>query len=353
MEKKIRIGILGLGIVGSKVFDLIQENKERAKKEYGIVLEIVCIMVRDRNKKRNVDTDEIWITNNINDVVKNLDIDICIECMGGVGTNKTKEAVIMALRNHKHVIMSSKKCLAMYGNEIVRAAKENNRQLRMEASVGGGIPICNTIMHMSQGESIKKIFGIVNATSNYILTSMYKYDKTYEEALKEAKENGLAENNPKEDVDGFDAAYKLCILLRLCMKLDVSIQDLQPASIKKLSAKDMKKANEDGKIIKPIFYAEMNDKEELECFVGPYAVSKENPLAFVNDNNNMIFVEGKCSGLRAFYGQGAGASPTASVIYDDLIDVILNENSCFDKQSGKIKTVRVDKIRHCESISFA
>ena len=322
MEKKIRIGILGLGTVGSKVVDLIQVNKERAKSEYGIELEITCIMVRDRDKKRNVDTKGIRITENIDDVVKNPDIDICIECMGGAGTEKTKNAVIMALRNRKHVIMSSKKCLALYGNEISRAAKENNRQLRIEASVGGGIPICSTIVHMSQGERIKKIFGIVNATSNYILTSMYKYDKTYEEALTQAKKNGLAENNPGEDVDGFDAVYKLCILVRLCMKLDVNIQDIQPASIKKLSVNDMKAAKEEGKIIKPIFYANLNEKEELECFVGPYAVSKENPLAFVNDNNNMIFVEGKYSGLRAFYGQGAGASPTASVIYDDLIDII-------------------------------
>ncbi len=321
MEKKIRIGILGLGTVGSKVVDLIQVNKERAKIEYGIELEIVGIMIRDRNKKRNVATKGIRLTENIDDIVKNPDIDICIECMGGVGTEQTKNAVIMALCNHKHVIMSSKKCLALYGKEIFLAAKENNRQLRIEASVGGGIPICSTIMHMSQGETIKKIFGIVNATSNYILTAMNN-DKTYEEALTQAKKNGLAENNPEEDVDGLDAAYKLCILVRLCMKLDVNINDIQPVSITKLSVNDMKAAKEEGKIIKPIFYANVNEKEEMECFVGPYAVSKENPLAFVNDNNNMIFVEGKYSGLRAFYGQGAGASPTASVIYDDLMDII-------------------------------
>ncbi|QEH70261.1 homoserine dehydrogenase [Cellulosilyticum sp. WCF-2] len=344
MMRKIKIGFLGLGVIGSKLLNIIQENKEKTKEAFGIEFEVVVIMVQDVLKKRDVNTEGIKMTTEANDVVKESDVDICIECMGGDGVEKTRETVLLALQNHKHVIMSSKKCLAMYGDEIIQMAQENGVQIRVEASVGGGIPICRSLMHMSKGETIIKLFGIVNATSNYILTSMSKNHASYEEALLGAKVNGYAENDSSEDVDGWDAAYKLCILSRLCMNLSIRYQELRPISLRNKNAVDIDKAEQEGKIVKQIIYAYKNNTGKLECYIGPYAIRKDSHLAMVSDNNNMIFIEGEYSGKRAFYGEGAGANATASVMYDDLMDVIFAEYKYRNAVTSHISNIDVLSI---------
>lgn len=344
MSKRIAIGFLGLGTIGAKVLELIQMNKERVKEQFDVELDVISIMVRDVNKKRGVSIDGIKLTTDIYEVVNNEDIDVCLECMGGAGTEITKEAVLCAMNNKKHVVMSSKKCLALYGEEIIAAANANNVQLRFEASAGGGIPICRTLMQLSKGEEIEKIYGIVNATSNYIMSAMETKNASYEEALRQAQINGYAENDPSEDVDGWDAAYKLCILLRLGMNVNVDCKELTPVSLRGFSKEQVEKAKEQGKSIKQIVYAQKGNDGKLECYIGPCKVDKENSLNIVTENNNMIFVKSSHSGTRAFYGEGAGSNPTGSVMFDDLIDVISGEYAFAEAELVASKNIALDQV---------
>ncbi|NLL77472.1 MAG: homoserine dehydrogenase [Clostridiales bacterium] len=316
MIKKIGVGLLGLGTVGEEVFKLIKGNHLFSNEKLEIEFEIYAIYVKDINKKRNVDVSGIHITSNYEEVVNNPDIHVCIECMGGAGADKTVEIIDAAIRKGKHIIMSSKKCLAYNMNHIIDMANYYNVQLRFEATVGGAIPICRTLMSMSSENKINRMYGVINATTNYVLSLMEKYNIDFDEALNIAKEKGITENDSSEDIDGWDAAYKMKILAGIGMKADINLDEISPVSVSSLV-----NLKNDNIRIKQIFYVEKSSDNKIMFYVGPAELEKNNVMYNVRENYNIVFVDSSYSGIRAYYGKGAGGKETASAMYEDLLDI--------------------------------
>lgn len=319
MVKQIKVSFLGLGVVGAQLMEYITKNQAEILKSYHVQLVIDKVFVRDITKKRNVDISKVTLTNQPYEALEGANI--VIECLGGNGTDLTRELVLAAIKDKKAVIMSSKKCLAMYGAEIVSEVQRNNTLFCYDASVGGGIPISRILMSMGRCEEIHKIYGIANATSNFILGEMKNKKISYEEALENAKQKGYAENNPDEDVEGYDSLYKSIILAGFGMNKWIEPNKINPSSIKSITKERLEDADKNLSVIKAVFSME-NNNGEIEIKVGPMQVKKDSILATVNENNNIIIIDGSESKERAFYGQGAGAKPTASAMFDDLISIL-------------------------------
>lgn len=322
MEKLMKIGFFGLGTVGTQLLSLILAAKEDIRQKYSINFEIGPILVRDITKTRTIDTTKLLLTTHAEDIINDESISVCIECMGGSGTEETRSILLKALAAKKHVILSSKKCVAKYSEEIFEAARKNHCQVRIEATVGGGIPIFRTLQSLAKGEEILSIYGILNATSNYILTLCNEKKLSYEEALKNAIEKGYAENDPAEDINGWDAAYKLNILMKTAMGIRCDADALVPESIASVNPEEILEATQRDEVIKPIAYIKKKEDGCFTYYIGPCCIKKDSLLAGTSWNNNIIFTEGSVSGIRAFYGQGAGSGPTASAMFDDLIDIL-------------------------------
>ncbi len=325
MVKKIGIGFIGLGTVGEQVLTLIRNNQFIEDESCNIKLEVYSAFVRDINKKRNVDVSSIYLTDNFEEVINDPNIQICFECMGGSGAEKTFEIVIAAIKKGKYIIMSSKKCLALYMDEIIENANYYNVQLRFEATVGGAIPICKALMNMSKDDYIYKMYGVINATTNSIISLMEESDIDLNSALKIAKEKGIAENDSSEDIDGWDAVYKMKILSRIGMNIEFKSEKLFPISIKTIHNSKIFKS-----CFRQIFYIEKHEDNKVFYYIGPIELESNNILSNVKDSFNMIFIDSRNSGLRAFYGRGAGGKETASVMFEDLLDIFKN-SYWFDK----------------------
>jgi homoserine dehydrogenase len=312
--KRIRLSFLGLGVVGSQLMEYVRGNLEKTGFGGAEIL-IDKVYVRDLSKKRGIDTSGLRLTCDPCEAIR--EADIVVECMGGGGAALTRELVLTAVRDRKPVIMSSKKCLALYGRELVQAVQESGTRLCYDATVGGGIPVSTVLASMGKCETTTRIYGICNATSNFILGQM-QGGGSYGSALRRAQELGYAENDPSEDVDGLDALYKAVILMGFGMGHWAACGSIVPASIRTLTDSNFREAEKTARIIKPVFSIERRGKD-FSCFVGPRPVPMDSILAPVKDNNNIIVIHGSESGDRAFYGQGAGAKPTASAMFDDLI----------------------------------
>lgn len=317
--KKIKVGLLGLGVVGAELANIINSNKESIRQKYGIEMELGKVYVRDLQKKRNTDISPSSLTSSAEEVL--MDSDIVCECMGGSGTEITKNYVIRCIESGKPVIMSSKKVIALYGKDILDLCLSQKSQIRFDATVGGGIPIAKVIKECFKGERITKAVGILNATSNYICSSMERKGYTFEQALQKAQELGYAENDPTEDIDGFDALYKVIVLSLFAMKSWVNIKEMSTKSFSTIDLIDMKYAQELGYKIKPLAIFEKKDSKFIYR-VGPCLIAENHIAANVINNFNIIVFEGSNSGKLGFYGQGAGSKPTASAMYDDLISVL-------------------------------
>lgn len=315
--RKVGIGFLGLGTVGEQVLALIKEKQFIDEEKLNIEFEIHSIFVRDINKKRNVDVTGIHMTSNYEEVINNPNIQVCFECMGGAGADKTIEIVTAAIKKGKHVIMSSKKCLAQNMNQILEAANYYNVQLRFEATVGGAIPICRSIMNMSKKNKIIRMFGIVNATTNYVISLMEQSDIDFNRALEIARGKGITENDSSEDIDGWDSVYKMKILTRIGMNLDIDCKEIFPDSSNTI---ERCKISDDASV-RQIFYIERQEDNRVLYYIGPAELEKNSIMGNVRENYNVIFVDSSCSGLRAYYGKGAGGKETASVMYEDLLDI--------------------------------
>lgn len=318
---RVVISMLGLGEIGVQVLRYLQREKERIEKENSIEIVPGGILVRDTGKKRAVDVSGFVLSDDSMEVLQGADI--VFECMGGSGTKDTRNLVLYAIRHGKTVIMSSKKCLAMYGREITEAAVKNRVSLYYDATVGGGIPISTILQNMGKCETIMKIHGICNATSNFVLSGMTDWCLSYEESLKEAQRLGYAENNPEEDVDGYDALYKAVILAGFGMKYWTDCREIMPHSIREIGEKDIEEAKKENQVIKPVFQVEKRG-EQVFFEVGPKTVRRESILSAVKGCNNIIIIEGSESGERMFMGQGAGAKPTASAMFDDFMKAMEN-----------------------------
>lgn len=312
--KLIRLSFLGLGVVGAQLMAYVRDSLEG--KDFGDArISVDKVFVRNPAKKRGIDTTGLTLTDDPYEAIR--DADIVAECMGGSGTEETRKLVLAALGDRKAVIMSSKKCLAQYGREIVGAVQTSGACFHYDATVGGGIPIGAVLTSMGNCETTTRIYGICNATTNFILGEMAG-GAGFESALRRALELGYAENEPSEDVDGLDALYKAVILMGFGMGHWADCGSIKPVSIRSITAADFREAGKTAHVIKPVFSVERRE-EEFSCFVGPQRVPMDSILAAVKGNNNIIVIRSSESGDRAFYGQGAGAKPTALAMFDDLI----------------------------------
>lgn len=321
MVKSISIGLLGLGTVGSGVVRIIENHQDKLRHQIGCPIEIKKIAVKNLHKERNVEIDPRILTTDVYDVIDNPEIDIVVEVMGGV--EETRKYLIHALNNKKHVVTANKDLMAIHGAELLTAASNNGCDLFFEASVAGGIPLLRTLVTGFASERITKIMGIVNGTTNYILTKMSKYNYPYEKVLKEAQELGFAEADPTSDVEGLDAARKMVILANLAFSMKVDLEDVKVQGITSITEEDLKYAKQLGYTMKLIGLAQL-DNGKVEVSVQPTLLPESHPLASVHDEFNAVYVYGEAVGETMFYGPGAGSLPTANSIVSDLVVVMKN-----------------------------
>ncbi|OGC23224.1 hypothetical protein A2291_08270 [candidate division WOR-1 bacterium RIFOXYB2_FULL_42_35] len=312
MSRKITIGIIGLGNIGSALAGVLSTNHQVILRNSGVDIRVkkVCDI-----KKRKT---PFSFTSNPYDIINDPEIDVVVECIGGV--NPALKLVLAALYNSKHVVTPNKELVAKHMKQLQKVAGENKVSLMFEASVGGGIPIIQPIKECLPANNITEIYGIVNGTTNYILSQMTEAGKEFSDALKEAQAKGYAEPNPSADINGNDAAYKAAILASVAFQIEVNMKDVYFEGITKVAQEDIQYAADIGYLIKLLAITKKVGKE-VEIRVHPTLVPKWHPLAAVSDNYNAIYVKGTPMGELMFYGQGAGGGPTASALVADLISI--------------------------------
>lgn len=322
MVKVLNVGLLGLGTVGSGVPLLIKENQKKIEDITGTRINIKTAFVRDIESKQTIaDKFNLNLTTSFTDILEDEEIQVIVEVMGG--TTLAKEYIISALKNKKHVVTANKDLIAIHGLELVEIAKENNCFLYYEASVAGGIPILRTISNSMSADEITSISGIVNGTTNFILTQMSQKGLSYDEALQEATRLGYAESDPTNDVEGIDAAYKMVILTRFSFGMDIDPLKIERKGITTVSADDIKTADSLGYSIKLLGFSEKIEKG-IHVEVSPVLVPKTHPLSTVENEMNAIFINSFGVGESMYYGPGAGAKPTATSVVSDLITIAKN-----------------------------
>jgi homoserine dehydrogenase len=321
LNGKISIGLLGFGTVGSGVVQIIENHQQELQHQVGAEVIVGKILVKDALKPRAVEINEQLLTEDPEDVIANPQIDVIVEVMGGV--NEAREYIIRALRNKKHVVTANKDLMAMYGAELLTVASQNGCDLFYEASVAGGIPIIRTLVEGLSSDRITKMIGIVNGTTNYILTKMSNEGSSYEDVLQEAQDLGYAESDPTADVEGLDAARKMAILSTLGFSMNVALEDVSVQGISAVTEEDLDYAKQLGYRMKLVGIAK-RDEGKVEISVQPTLLPKNHPLAAVNDVFNAVYVYGEAVGETMFYGPGAGSLPTATAVVSDMITVMKN-----------------------------
>jgi len=321
MRDKISIGLLGLGTVGTGIYKVLNGQANEMYAKLGCTVEIKRILVRNIEKAAQKIANPDILTNNFNDIVSDPEIDIVVEVIGGIEPAKTfiREALLAG----KNVVTANKDLIASEGSELLAIAKEKNLDLMFEASVAGGIPIIRPLKECLNANHIEEIMGIVNGTTNFILTKMTQDNMEFDEALALATELGYAEADPTADVEGLDAGRKVAIMASIGFHSRVQFSDVYTEGITKISAKDIRYAHEIGRVIKLLGVAR-NTPEGIEVCVHPMLIPQNHPLAAVNDSFNAVFVHGDAVGDTMFYGRGAGELPTASAAVGDIFSVVRN-----------------------------
>lgn len=319
MPTTLRLGLLGLGTVGSGLVEIVQKSGASIEAKSGVKLEIVRALVKSPGKPRPLP--ESQLTYNADDIFNDPQIDMVVEVIGGIEPAKTY--ILEALARGKSVVTANKAVLAQHGAEIFEKAKSTGRQLGFEASVCGGIPIIRALSSGMIANEVDELDGILNGTSNFILTRMYKDKLSYDEALKLAQERGLAEADPTFDVEGIDASHKLIVLTELVFQTKATLEDLEREGITQIEPVDIKVADEFGFVIKPVAVARRRDNG-LDLRVHPALVPFEHPLGPVSDEFNAVMVKGDATGEMIFHGKGAGSLPTASAVMSDIIEIARN-----------------------------
>jgi len=329
----IQIGILGLGTVGTGVAELIEKNRNTISKRLGKNIEIKKVLVKDPSKKRP-SLVEGKITNDPGQVLDDGDISIVVELMGGEEPALTY--IRRALASGKHVVTANKEVISKHGKELLDLAQKQGVNLFFEASVGGGIPIIRPMKQCLAANEITKVMGILNGTTNYILTQMTEKNKSFEEALSEAQKEGYAESDPTADIKGSDAARKLAILSSISFNTRITPDDIYTEGIDSINLVDINYARELGYRVKLVAMGKRHGNE-VEVSVVPVLLREDHPLASVSGAFNAILVEGNAVGRVMFYGQGAGKMPTASAVVADIIDAVRSKNgskiycTCYDQ----------------------
>lgn len=316
----MKIAIMGYGVVGSGVGEIISTSQESLKKRCGEDIEIASILdLRDFPDSRIK-----CFTKDFNDILNNDEIGLVVEVMGG--TKPAYEFTKQLLLHGKHVVTSNKELVAKHGTELLKIAKDNNLNYLFEASVGGGIPIIRPLYSSLVSNELTDIIGILNGTTNYILTQMIKEGKSFETALAGAQENGYAEKDPTADVEGFDTCRKIAILTSLAFGKFVNSEDIQTEGITNITLEDVEYASEFGGVIKLVG---MSERAENGAYarVCPVILKKDHPLAGIDDVFNGILVKGDALGDVMFYGRGAGSLPTASAVVSDVVDIIKHKHT--------------------------
>lgn len=320
VEKNIRtinIAILGLGTVGGGVYKLIERQQENFIKKIGCQLAVKKILVRNINKTRE-GVEASLLTDNFDDIINDSEIDVVVELMGGI--HPAREYVLQALAAGKQVVTANKDLIAAHGEEVFAAAAKNSLDFKFEAAVAGGIPVIAPLMKSLAGNNIEEIIGIVNGTTNFILTKMASEGMEFDDALAEATRLGYAEADPTADIEGYDAARKCAILSTLAFHSWVTDKDVITEGITRITAADIHYAKEMGYVIKLLAIAREVDGEIVSS-VYPALIPGTHPLAAVNDSFNAVFIRGDAVGDTMFYGRGAGEFPTASAVMGDIMEV--------------------------------
>jgi len=315
------VGLLGCGVVGSEVVRLLNEGRVDFKARSGANLVIKKIAVRDLNASRPGIDSKLFTTDALS-IVNDPEIDVIIELMGGI--EPAYEYLLKALNNGKAVITANKALLARHGDELETASDKADVDFYYEAAVAGAIPIIRPLSESLIGDYVTKIMGIVNGTTNFILTKMFETGADFDIALKEAQALGFAEADPTADVEGFDAAAKAAILATLAFHHTVTDADVHREGITKLTSRDIAIAKDMGMVIKLLAIAENIDDEKLSVRVHPTLLPETHPLASVRGAFNAVFVEAEAAGELMFYGRGAGGVPTASAVLGDLVAIARN-----------------------------
>lgn len=322
----VRVGVLGCGNVGAALVQLVEARGDEIAARTGTRLEIARVAVRSLTRKRPVHLDEAILTRDANEVVADPSIDVVVEVIGGI--EPARELILAAMAAGKPVVTANKELLANHGAELYAAASAAGVDLLFEAAVAGGIPILRPLRESLAGEDVRRIMGIVNGTTNFILTRMSEQGTGYGEALAEAQELGYAERDPTADVEGFDAGAKAAILASLAFGAKVVAGDVYHEGISNITATDIEFAGRLGYVIKLLAVAELvpvdGGPDEVAVRVHPAMVPLAHPLAGVRDSFNAVFVEGAAVGDLMFYGRGAGGDPTGSAVLGDLIDAAVN-----------------------------
>lgn len=345
--KKVKIALLGLGNVGRGVWNILQMNGEEIMKRSGCQVEVAKILVRDPSKARAVKVPEELITTNFDEILNDDSIKIIVEVMGGI--EPAREYILKSLNKKKHIVTANKMLLATYGDELFKKADEEEVMLNYEASVAGGIPIIQAINESLTANKIEKLYGIINGTTNFILSKMELEGSDFEDVLKEAQEKGYAEADPTSDIEGFDAQYKLAILSSLAFGTKVKIDDVYREGITKITSKDIRYAKDFGLVIKLLAIAKEIDGK-LQLRVHPTMIPATHPLANVHDSFNAVFIKGNAVDDLMFYGRGAGDLPTGSAVVADIVSILrsdvdtenrlpVEKNNLWHKEIGEINDI--------------
>lgn len=321
---KLNIGLIGLGTVGSGVCSLLKRKRAILRERSGVSLNLVKVCDKDSSRRRALKISPAKFTRNPKDIFQDSSIDVVIELIGGI--HPAKEYIIEALRCGKNVITANKALLAECGTELFRTAARCNRKIFFEASVGGAVPVIKTLRESLIGNRILSISGIVNGTSNYILTKMSQEGLEFGEAISLAKKMGYAEANPALDIEGIDAAHKITILTMLAFGGEVCFRDVYHQGINNITLSDIAFAREFGYVIKPLAIAKRTDKG-IEARVHPTLLAQDHILAKVDGSFNGFLFRTDEAGEQLLYGRGAGSLPTASAVVSDLIDCANKKDS--------------------------
>jgi homoserine dehydrogenase len=326
MSAPLKIAMLGCGVVGSEVVRLMQAHREDLAQRVGAPIEIAGIAVRRPQRQRDVDVDPALFTTDSEALVARDDVDVVIEVIGGIEPART--LLITALERGASVVTANKALLAEDGGSLYEAAARGNSDLYCEASVAGAIPLLRPLRESLAGDRVTRVMGIVNGTTNYILTKMDTTGAGFTDALEEAQALGYAEADPSADVDGFDAAAKAAILAGLAFHTRVTAADVHREGITEVTAGDVASAREMDGVVKLLAIAERapdrSGRESIGVRVHPAILPRSHPLAGVRDAYNAVFVEADAAGQLMFYGRGAGGAPTASAVLGDLVAVCRN-----------------------------
>lgn len=339
----IRIGVLGCGNVGAALVQLVEGQRDAVEARTGLRLDVARVAVRNVSRERDVDLPAGVLTRDAAEVVADPTVDVIVEVIGGI--EPARELILQALANGKPVVTANKELLANVGSELYAAADAAKRDLLFEAAVAGGIPLMRPLRESLIGEPITRVMGIVNGTTNYILTRMSEAGASYSDALSEAQSLGYAERDPTADVEGFDAGAKAAIIASIAFGARVRAGDVYHEGISKITTGDIAVAHRLGYVVKLLAIAEQDRASgDVAVRVHPAMVPNTHPLASVRDSYNAVFVEGDAVGSLMFYGRGAGGGPTASAVFGDVIDAAINLRKGTYASIGALAKARIRPI---------